>query len=117
MSKMETRAVTAGGLRVTTMGLGGTGLGNMYRATDPKVAHDTVHAAFANGLRYFDTAPVYGFSLAESRLGQQSIHHMFICVGRRVALKPPHILWGGEKPGEIKRDSPRKSRFLRLKLM
>lgn len=52
------------------MGLGGTGLGNMYRATDPAVAHETVHAAFRNGLRYFDTAPVYGFGLAESRLGE-----------------------------------------------
>lgn len=52
------------------MGLGGTGLGNMYRATDPSVAHATVHAAFENGLRYFDTAPVYGFGLAETRLGE-----------------------------------------------
>lgn len=67
---MKTRAITADGLRVTTMGLGGTGLGNMYRATDPQVAHDTVQAAFANGIRYFDTAPVYGFGLAESRLGE-----------------------------------------------
>lgn len=67
---LETRSVTKGGLNITTMGLGGTGLGNMYRATDPKVAHDTVHAAFENGLRYFDTAPVYGFGLAEMRLGE-----------------------------------------------
>jgi D-threo-aldose 1-dehydrogenase len=34
------------------------------------VAHDTVHAAFDRGLRYFDTAPVYGFGLAETRLGE-----------------------------------------------
>lgn len=70
MPKLEKRSVTKGGLEVTTMGLGGTGLGNMYRATDPKVAHETVHAAFENGLRYFDTAPVYGFGLAETRLGE-----------------------------------------------
>jgi len=70
MPKLEKRNITAGGLEVTTMGLGGTGLGNMYRATDPKVAHHTVHAAFENGLRYFDTAPVYGFGLAETRLGE-----------------------------------------------
>lgn len=70
MPNMMTRAVTQSGLRVTTMGLGGTGLGNMYRATDPRVAHETVHAAFDKGLRYFDTAPVYGFGLAESRLGE-----------------------------------------------
>lgn len=70
MPDLEKRSVTKGGLTVTTMGLGGTGLGNMYRATDPKVAHETVHAAFENGLRYFDTAPVYGFGLAETRLGE-----------------------------------------------
>ncbi|MDL2401681.1 aldo/keto reductase [Rhizobium mayense] len=70
MPILEKRSVSRSGLSVTTMGLGGTGLGNMYRATDPKVAHDTVHAAFENGLRYFDTAPVYGFGLAETRLGE-----------------------------------------------
>ena len=60
----------APGLNVTTMGLGGTGLGNMYRATEPKEAFATVQAAFEAGIRYFDTAPVYGFGLAESRLGE-----------------------------------------------
>ena len=45
MTKIESRAVTDR-LSVTTMGLGGTGLGNMYRSTEPKDAHATVHAAF-----------------------------------------------------------------------
>lgn len=70
MTKLKSRTVTSGGMRLTTMGLGGTGLGNMYRATDPNVASQTVHAAYQNGLRYFDTAPVYGFGLAETRLGE-----------------------------------------------
>ncbi len=69
MRKIESRTVTER-LSVTTMGLGGTGLGNMYRSTEPKDAHATVHAAFEYGIRYFDTAPVYGFGLAESRLGE-----------------------------------------------
>jgi D-threo-aldose 1-dehydrogenase len=70
MPKLEKRSVNGNGPEVTVMGLGGTGLGNMYRATDPQVALDTVHAAFEKGLRYFDTAPVYGFGLAETRLGE-----------------------------------------------
>ncbi len=70
MPTLEKRSISAGRLEVTVMGLGGTGLGNMYHATDPKVAHETVHAAFEKGLRYFDTAPVYGFGLAETRLGE-----------------------------------------------
>jgi D-threo-aldose 1-dehydrogenase len=108
MSKMETRAITASGLKVTTMGLGGTGLGNMYRATDPKVAHDTVHAAFANGLRYFDTAPVYGFGLAESRLGEAiaSLPRNEIVISSKVGYDlvpiPPEevkpVLWDAAPP-------------------
>jgi D-threo-aldose 1-dehydrogenase len=42
----------------------------MYRAVDQDAAIATVHAAFENGVRYFDTAPVYGFGLSETRLGQ-----------------------------------------------
>ena len=59
MPDIEFRAVASNGLEVTTMGLGGTGLGNMYRAVDAEAAIATVHAAYDAGLRYFDTAPVY----------------------------------------------------------
>lgn len=69
MPEMLLRSVNES-LEVTTMGLGGTGLGNMYRATEPHDAFATVHAAYEAGIRYFDTAPVYGFGLAESRLGE-----------------------------------------------
>lgn len=69
MAQIETRPVAKGGLSVTTMGLGGTGLGNMYRAVDTDGAIQTVHAAYASGIRYFDTAPVYGFGVSETRLG------------------------------------------------
>ncbi|RKP47799.1 aldo/keto reductase [Pararobbsia silviterrae] len=70
MTEISSRVLGTSGLKLTTMGLGGTGLGNMYRATDPDVAIATVHTAFERGIRYFDTAPVYGFGLAESRLGE-----------------------------------------------
>ena len=69
MPEVEFRTI-ASGLKVTTIGLGGTGLGNMYRAVDQDAAIATVHAAYENGVRYFDTAPVYGFGLSETRLGQ-----------------------------------------------
>ncbi len=69
MSILAKRPVVEG-LDITVMGLGGTGLGNMYSAVDTDAAVGAVHAAFASGIRYFDTAPVYGFGLAESRLGE-----------------------------------------------
>ena len=67
---LERRSVTKGGLEVTIMGLGGTGLGNMYRAVETEAAIATVHQAYEKGVRYFDTAPVYGYGVSETRLGQ-----------------------------------------------
>jgi D-threo-aldose 1-dehydrogenase len=50
-------------------GFGGSSLGNLYREIDEERAHATVYAAWADGVRYFDTAPFYGFGLGERRLG------------------------------------------------
>ena len=58
---LKTRRIGKTALQVTEVGLGGTPLGNMYRAMEPEAAVATVHAAAAGGIRYFDTAPVYGF--------------------------------------------------------
>lgn len=57
------------GLEVCTLGFGGAGIGNLYRALDDSDALDAVHESFAGGVRYFDTAPFYGFGLSELRLG------------------------------------------------
>lgn len=99
MRNLETRSINAR-LQVTTMGLGGTGLGNMYRATDPKVAHETVHAAFESGLRYFDTAPVYGFGLAETRLGEaiRTLPRKEIVISSKVGYDLVPISAGEVKP-------------------
>ena len=53
---METRTINEH-LSVTTMGLGGTGLGNIYQAVDTGEAIATVNAACDEGVRYFDTEP------------------------------------------------------------
>ncbi len=50
-------------------GMGTAAIGNLYRAIDDATAEATVAAALAAGVRYFDTAPHYGFGLAERRLG------------------------------------------------
>ena len=57
------------GLKLSTLGFGGTGLGNMYTAMSESGAIETLDAAYASGLRYFDTAPLYGHGLSELRLG------------------------------------------------
>jgi D-threo-aldose 1-dehydrogenase len=52
-----------------TMGLGCASLGNLYRAITDESARQTVDAAWDAGMRYFDTAPFYGFGLSERRVG------------------------------------------------
>jgi D-threo-aldose 1-dehydrogenase len=57
-------------LAVTHLGLGSGSLGNLYQIVSDKAARDTVRAAWEAGIRHFDTAPLYGSGLAETRLGQ-----------------------------------------------
>ena len=64
---MNTRKVR--GIALTGLGFGGGSLGNLYRATSDDDARAAVDAAWAGGVRYYDTAPHYGLGLSESRLG------------------------------------------------
>ncbi|WP_461034318.1 aldo/keto reductase [Streptomyces mayteni] len=48
---------------------GGAGIGNLGREITDEAAGATVDAAWAAGVRGFDTAPHYGLGLAERRLG------------------------------------------------
>ncbi len=66
---LPTRTLGRTGIALTTLGFGSTGLGNMYRAQTEDGAMATVEAAHRAGIRYFDTAPLYGFGLAEHRMG------------------------------------------------
>jgi D-threo-aldose 1-dehydrogenase len=51
------------------LGLGCAQLGNLYRAMSDESAYEIVDEAWAQGIRYFDTAPHYGLGLSETRLG------------------------------------------------
>ncbi len=62
-------ALGRGALSVTRLGLGCAALGNLYDALDESAARATADAAWAAGLRLFDTAPLYGHGLSERRIG------------------------------------------------
>jgi D-threo-aldose 1-dehydrogenase len=66
----ERRMLGRSRLSVTRLGLGTGSLGNLYRPVTDAAAQQTVAAAWNAGIRYFDTAPLYGSGLAETRLGQ-----------------------------------------------
>lgn len=52
-----------------TLGMGTAPIGNLYRVVEDGEARATLDAAWDAGIRYYDTAPHYGFGLAERRLG------------------------------------------------
>jgi D-threo-aldose 1-dehydrogenase len=57
-------------LAFTRLGFGGAPLGNMHRVMAEAEADATLAAAWDAGLRYFDTAPLYGHGLSEARIGR-----------------------------------------------
>jgi len=63
------RFMTRTGLAVPELGMGTAQFGNLHRATTDEASAAAVDAAWADGVRFFDTAPHYGLGLAERRLG------------------------------------------------
>ena len=66
---MKTRRIGRTDLQVTELGFGGASLGNLYRAVSNAEAEAVLDEAWNAGIRYFDTAPHYGFGLSERRFG------------------------------------------------
>jgi D-threo-aldose 1-dehydrogenase len=59
-----------GGLKFTEIGFGTAPLGNLYRAISDAEADAILDAAWQGGIRYYDTAPLYGLGLSETRLNR-----------------------------------------------
>ena len=59
-----------GGLTFTELGFGTAPLGNLYRAIGDDEAQAILNMAWEGGVRYYDTAPLYGLGLSETRLNR-----------------------------------------------
>ena len=68
-AELARRELGRTGLEVSVLGFGGAGIGNLYRELADEDALAAVRESFASGVRYFDTAPFYGFGLSELRVG------------------------------------------------
>ena len=66
----ERRRLGSRGPVVTRLGLGTAPLGNLFSTVTDADAAATVDAAWDEGIRFFDTAPLYGHGLAEHRRGR-----------------------------------------------
>jgi D-threo-aldose 1-dehydrogenase len=86
------------------LGLGGAPLGNLYEPVSEEEARATVDAAWDAGVRFYDTAPLYGHGLSERRLGEA-------LRGRprdqyRVSTKVGRVLVDGVDPDSVFVDVP-----------
>jgi D-threo-aldose 1-dehydrogenase len=89
------RAPSGASLTFTELGFGSAPLGNLYRPVSDKDADATLDAAWAAGIRYFDTAPLYGLGLSETRLNRflrgkkRKDYIISTKVGRLMQVCPP----------------------------
>lgn len=84
-----------GGLTLTEIGMGTAPLGNLYHPVADDEAHAVLERAWEAGVRYYDTAPLYGFGLSETRLNRflrgkpRGEYVISTKVGRRLEACPP----------------------------
>jgi len=69
MNLSERRQLAGSALALPLLGLGCSQLGGLYRDMSAQQAAATLASAWQQGIRYFDTAPFYGYGRSEHRLG------------------------------------------------
>jgi D-threo-aldose 1-dehydrogenase len=99
---MKTVSLGQTGVTVTRLGLGLAPIGGLYTAVGDEMAHATIEAAWDAGVRFFDTAPLYGHGSSERRAGAvlsakpRSSFTMSTKVGRRLRSSSSFAadIWG-----------------------
>lgn len=97
MQAGDKRRFGRSGLQLTALGFGAAPIGNLFRAVDEEESAAMLRAAWAAGVRYYDTAPMYGHGLSEARVGQ----------GLRWRPRQEFVL--STKVGRVLRAAPRDS--------
>ncbi|MFC0400392.1 aldo/keto reductase [Paraburkholderia rhizosphaerae] len=108
MKASEKRNLPRSGLSMTALGLGCSQFGGLYRPMAAAEAAALADAAWSAGLRYFDTAPYYGYTLSERRVGhalgarERSAYTLSTKVGRLMrpdaSVKPGDDGWAEPLP-------------------
>lgn len=70
MKKRNFTARSGETIGFTELGFGAAPVSGLYRHVDPDEAQKTLEAAWDAGIRYYDTAPLYGLGLSETRLNR-----------------------------------------------
>lgn len=107
MAGLATRRLGKSGLQVTEIGFGTAPLGNLYEKIDDREAAATIEAAWDAGLNFIDTAPFYGYGLAEQRVGEflrNEPRETFVLstkIGRLIKPHDPADEWPGVFKGAL----------------
>lgn len=107
MTPFEPREIGRTGVFVTSLGFGGAAIGNLYAEASDDQARECLHAAYDSGIRFFDTAPMYGHGLSEHRIGEalrQKPRDSFVLstkVGRMLRPVPDEDVGESIFPGRL----------------
>lgn len=95
MRTIDFKAPSGALLKLTELGFGSAPLGNLFAPLSEAQAQATLAAAWEAGIRYYDTAPLYGLGLAETRLNTffrgkpRKDYLVSTKVGRTLQVCPP----------------------------
>ena len=67
---MQYRTLGKTGLSISALGFGVSPVGNVFEPVEEQEGINAIHYAINNGINFFDVAPFYGDTLAETRLGK-----------------------------------------------
>ena len=70
MDPLELRQIGTTGVSVTRLGLGGAPMGGLFTTAGAQTADATIRRGYELGIRFFDTAPLYGRGKSERFYGQ-----------------------------------------------
>jgi D-threo-aldose 1-dehydrogenase len=95
MKKRLFKAPSGAEISFTELGFGSAPIGNLYKAISEDMAQATLNAAWHAGIRYYDTAPLYGLGLSETRLNhflrdkKRKDYVLSTKIGRLLEVCPP----------------------------
>ncbi len=108
MKASDKKRLKRAGIELTLLGLGSAPLGGLYAPVPISDARETVAAAWRRGIRYFDTAPMYGLGRCEHIVGEflreedPAAFHVSTKVGRLMSF---------DRPGRTLPPEPPKNEF------
>jgi D-threo-aldose 1-dehydrogenase len=114
MKKRIFKAPSGQTIGFTELGFGTAPLGNLFRPISEADAQKTLQTAWNAGIRYYDTAPLYGLGLSETRLNhflrgkKRKDYVISTKVGRILEVCPPEQRTG---IGKFYDTPSRKERF------